>query len=186
MINKIHKYWELPDDRNKAENYFHGIERSKYLYTHVKSLKLSNPKILELGCNVGRNMNYLYNKGFKNIEGVDISERAIELGRERYPHLKYHVGKIEHFLKNNKQYDIIYTMAVLEHICNDSEFIFEEMVRFTKYIVCIEDETSVSWRHFKRNYKDVFENLGMEQIHAEDCEGIEKLGKKFYLRIFKK
>ena len=79
-------------------------------------------------------------------------------------------------------------MAVLEHIHDDSKWVFQEMARITKkYLICIEDEHGVSWRHFPRNHKEIFEVLGMkqvEQIHCQNVAGIND--RNFYARVFKK
>jgi len=44
-----------------------------------------NGKILEIGCNVGRNLNHLYENGFKQLTGIEISENAINALKRMYP-----------------------------------------------------------------------------------------------------
>lgn len=86
-------------------------------------------------------------------------------------------------------FDLVFTMAVLEHIHTDSEFIFPHIVRITKKIlVTIEDEKGISRRHFPRNYKKVFESLMMRQIEEISCRKIQVCGlnRNFVARIFKK
>ena len=85
------------------------------------------------------------------------------------------------------QFGIVFTMAVLEHIHTDSEWIFPEMARITeKYLITIEDERSLSWRHFPRKYKKIFESLGMKQIQEFSCSEVNGLKSNFFARIFKK
>ena len=55
-----------------------------------------------------------------------------------------------------------------------------------KYLVIIEDEWQVSNRHFPRNYKDIFENLGMTQLEDINCVHIPGLNKNFFARVFSK
>ncbi len=76
-------------------------------------------------------------------------------------------------------------MAVLEHIHYKSNWIFNEMIRISKYILTIEDELSISDRHFPRNYKKIFSN-NMTQIFYEDCSYIKGFNKGFKTRLFKK
>jgi len=53
----------------------------KYLKKE-KKVNLDNLKVLDLGCGVGRNSNYLAQKGF-DVVGMDISETAIKIAKER-------------------------------------------------------------------------------------------------------
>ena len=97
-------------------------------------------------------------------------------------------NSVEEVLKESyEKYDLIYTMAVLEHIHVDSEWIFNEMVKLTnKFIITIEDEKSISWKHFPRRYKRIFENLGMKEIEFLNCSRIKGFHKGFYYRLFEK
>ncbi|OPX60511.1 MAG: ubiquinone/menaquinone biosynthesis methyltransferase [Methanobacterium sp. PtaB.Bin024] len=45
-------------------------------------------KILDVGCGYGRILNELHNNSFKNLTGVDFSEKMIKRGSELYPYLK--------------------------------------------------------------------------------------------------
>ena len=65
------------------------------------------------------------------------------------------------------EFDVCFTMAVLEHIHPESEWIFQEMVRVTSdYIILIEDEESISWRHEPRRYAELFTDIGCELIET--------------------
>jgi|GEM_PF-2464290 hypothetical protein len=86
-------------------------------------------------------------------------------------------------------FDLVYTMAVLEHIHDESEFIFSHITRITrKILITIEDEGGISWRHFPRNYKKIFENLGMKQIEEINFKKTRVPGikKEFFGRVFTK
>ncbi|MCK5695871.1 MAG: class I SAM-dependent methyltransferase [Desulfobacula sp.] len=41
--------------------------------------------ILDVGCGYGRTLNALYQEGFKNILGIDFSQKMIERGKHLYP-----------------------------------------------------------------------------------------------------
>ncbi len=127
------------------------------------------------------------------LSGVEISEKAVQLLKESYPemtsHLKIHNVSVEEIIKEFKdgEFDVVFTMAVLEHIHTDSEWTFPEMMRITKdFLITIEDELGFSWRHFPRNYKKVFESLGMKQIEEINCGRVDGLGERVFARIFKK
>lgn len=188
-LSEIHQYWMQPyDGSNLPQDYLRGELRSKSLVKIVQKYADHNARILEIGCNVGRNLNYLFLAGFKKLEGVEISKNAVQLLKQSYPEMskyaKIHNKPIEEIIKKFKDntFDIVFTMAVLEHIHPNSEWIFSEMVRITKgFIITIEDEHTPSWRHFPRNYKKVFESLHMKQVSTAKVEGLESNA-----RIFRK
>ena len=189
--SELHQYWRQPwDGSNLPQDYLEGKARSQFLVEIIKRYANPDAKILEIGCNVGRNLNYLFLAGFRNLEGIEISEKAVQLFKESYPEMasriKIYNVPVEEIIKEfrDREFDIIFTMAVLQHIHTDSEWIFPEMVRITKdFLITIEDERSVSWRHFPRNYKKVFEPFGMEQIEEINCSEVDRLGSKFFARI---
>ncbi len=191
-IDDIHTYWEQPlDGTNTPKDYLVGEEKSTYLFNKIGALKENS--ILEIGCNVGRNLNYLYQKGFNSLSGIEISKNAIDemkaSYRTTYDKVLIHNTSVEDFFmsSNEDRYDLIFTMAVLEHIHTDSDWIFEKMVETTnRYIITIEDERSISWKHFPRNYKKKFEELGMTQVDFEDCSDVKGLHNGFYFRMFEK
>ena len=88
-----------------------------------------------------------------------------------------HNQAIEDVIKGFKDdaFDVVFTMAILQHIHPKSEWIFSEIVRITKsFLIIREAEGYISWRHFPRNYKKIFERLGMKQIEAYNSERIFK------------
>lgn len=202
---EIHRYWEQPDDNMNLPEQYSKVEgddlsisrskRSKFLVKIIKEYSNPSASILEIGPSVGRNLNYLFLEGYEKLTGVEISKNAIESMKKIYPEMakkaKIINKSVEDVTNNFKkdEFDIIFTMAVLEHIHPDSEFLFSEMVRITSnYIITIEDEKEVDWRHFPRNYKKIFEPLGMKQIYQHNCTGyeVEGLNPNFKVRVFKK
>lgn len=187
-------YWENPGGENDPSLYVNGIEKTEFLINKIERYIDKNDSILELGCNIGRNLNGLWNKGFCWLWGVDINLEALNLCFDYYYTMASNSMIIQHtiheFLINeaNDFYNIIFTMAVLCHIHPDVEnVVFDNMVRVCKkYILTIEDERKKSNRHFMRNYKDVFELRGMREIDSRRCNGIVNLGNNYIYRIFKK
>jgi SAM-dependent methyltransferase len=195
--DEIHRYWSKPsDDANRPEDYAEMPEmrgRSALLRELIGTRAGDDPKVLEIGCNVGRNLDHLLHTGVRKLTGIEISEPPVKMMRQVYPELAS-VARIlnmpvEDAIKNlgDGEFDLVYTMAVLEHIHPDSECVFGEMVRVTRnLIITIEDEESVSGRHFPRQYKRTFEPLGMEQIEERNCEGVGGFGGSFVARVFVK
>ena len=56
----------------------------------------------------------------------------------------------------------------------------------SQMLITIEDEKNVSERHFPRNYRKIFDGLGMKQVYEKHLSQNEGLNKKFYARVFAK
>jgi SAM-dependent methyltransferase len=184
-IEECLNHWKNPTDHNIADNYNkkNAQQRSRYLtgmFDKYSINKKSN--ILEIGCNCGRNLNYLFNAGYKNLNGIEINADAFEKMKEFFPDLKVNCinGSIEDnilFYKDN-EFDIIFTMAVIQHIHTDSNWIFEHISRICKtYLILIEFDT--------RDYEKIFSELGFTLIEKRNCSKIKGI-EKYKFRIFKK
>jgi SAM-dependent methyltransferase len=179
------KHWNDPNDHNQPENYNkkHTQQRSRYLLSLFNKYKINkNSNILEIGCNCGRNLNYLYNADYNNLTGIEISRNALEFQKIFFPDIKANLinSSVEDhilFFKDN-QFDVIFTMAVLQHIHIDSNWIFEHIARICKKcLILIELDT--------RNYTDIFSKFGFSLIEQRNCTQIEGI-EKYKFRILKK
>jgi len=194
-VSEIHGYWKSPDDnKNNPLGYLDGEERTEFLVSKIKNFANNKNSILEIGCNVGRNLNGLYKSGFKNLSGIEINQTAIDIMQEKYSemfeNINISVGSAEDELKKieSDKMEIVYTMAVLEHIHKDSiDLIISEMIRISKkYIIVIEDEKKESDRHFTRNYGNLLSSYDLKEIGRSKCKGIKGLGKNYMYRVFEK
>jgi SAM-dependent methyltransferase len=193
-LDRIHSYWKQPwDGSNAPESYLERSEKSKLLLELLEQYVTHEASVFELGCNVGRNLNYLYRHGWKDLHGVEISEKAIMAMRKYYPELamsaRIHVAAIEEAITRfrTEEFDVVFTMAVLEHIHIESEWVFSEIVRITgKYLITIEDEAALTWRHFRRDYAKVFGRLGMREVYQQRLSKKHGFNAKYYARVFEK
>ena len=188
---KLHAYWRNPDDgANHTEDYLTSRcnPRTETLVGIVERLPMAkDARILEIGCNAGRNLDALRLAGYEKLWGIEISENAIEAMKTYYPELSpcLVVAPVEEKIHEipDDYFELVFTMAVLQHIHPSSEWVFAEMARITRFIITIEDEYSRGWRHKPRNYKRIFSKLGMEQIGMGAIRG---LSPKFIGRAFRK
>lgn len=130
--------------------------------------------VLEIGCNAGANLDALRVKGFGDLAGVEISGDALDELAQRFPELNgaatLHHGPAEDVLPRlpDDSVDVVFTMAVLLHIHPSSHAVLEHMVRIARRHVCVVEAEHVICAYiFPRNYKQVFERLGCEQIREE-------------------
>lgn len=67
-------------------------EYGPFLKRNEEEIKLidnvSGAKVLDLGCGEGESLQYLYNKGAKEIWGIDISDEQIRKAQSRFPQFK--------------------------------------------------------------------------------------------------
>ncbi len=190
-LEQAHAYWRSPGDDNQPAGYMDGAERTAFLVDLVSRHVPKDAPILELGCNVGRNLAGLDTAGHDHLVGVEINPEAVSLGRYAYPALRDRTIlpiPIEWAVKQfaDDTFDLVFTMAVLEHLHPDSEYVFAEMARISRRVITIEDEHGVSPRHWPRDYGTVFGLLGMVEIETVSCADVPGLGPDFMARVFVK
>ncbi|MCH2666131.1 hypothetical protein MK139_17565 [bacterium] len=61
-----------------------GVEDSN-LFSEVLSFLPSDARILEIGCNAGRNLDYLFRAGYTNLWGIEIGSAAVEMFGATFP-----------------------------------------------------------------------------------------------------
>jgi SAM-dependent methyltransferase len=193
---ELHAYWQDPDEGNRPEAYLeHGAptKRSEFLVRLFRQYVSPEWRILEIGCNAGRNLHFLDQAGYHNLAGIEISPQAVRLLHETFPEMARRIsiyrGAVEAVIRelNAASFDVVFALAVLEHIHPESDWIFSEMARIAgRLLVTIEDERSSSWRHVPRSYDQVFEPLGMKQVCMEENGPEQGLSPVFVTRVFQK
>ncbi|MGQ0553991.1 MAG: class I SAM-dependent methyltransferase [Planctomycetota bacterium] len=189
---KLHAFWRNPDGENQPEGYLGaGPGRTKFLLSIVPRYLDKQSTILEVGCNAGRNLKGLHEAGYTRLSAIEINPAAVALFKQSLPQVAktttIHNAPVEEVIKTFKprSFDGIYTMAVLEHIHPDSDWIFAEMARVVnKALITIEDERNRAFANIPRNYQQVFEKHGLKQAEVIDCRDVEGLCEGFYARVF--
>jgi SAM-dependent methyltransferase len=187
--DEVQKYWR---DSHVIANsgHLHGGGLSEYLVSLAKQYVKPDASIVELGCNTGRNLYQLWKAGYRDLSGVEINPAALELMKQTFPDMKLRTykGSIEDRVRDLEEHDLVFTVATLEHIHSDSEWVFAEItLKAKKYLITIEGEEKVeSELHFPRNYKNIFEGLGMQQVYEKQLSGEQGLSTKLYARVFSK
>lgn len=190
----LHDYWRAPwDGDNLPDSYVAGDERSEFLFALIQRHAAPSARLLELGCNVGRNLDFLLRHGYRELTAIEISEQAVGALRVHHPDVAatavIHNAALEEVLKTlpDNSFDVVFSMAVLEHVHTDSDWIFAEIARVSgRYVITVEDERGLSWRHFPRNYREVFEPLGLTQLEELSCKDVPTLGPNFVGRVLAK
>jgi SAM-dependent methyltransferase len=168
-IDDLHAFWRQPTpEGNSPDAFVSPVGRSKALLELLSDLP-TDARILEVGCNVGRNLAHLYDHGYRHLEGVEISPHAVELLRKTYPPIAdvpVHLGPAEDVLPDmaTDSFDLVFTMAVIEHIHPDSSAVFDHMVRIGRSILSIEPPGRRSHRQYPHDVAEIFRSRGMTLV----------------------
>jgi SAM-dependent methyltransferase len=133
--------------------------------------KIQNPKILDVGCGTGANLEMLANFGAS--EGVDVSDDALEFCRAKG--LKVHKGLAEKLPFDDQSFDVVTALDVVEHLDDDVAGL-KEMHRILKtggktlifvpafmWLWGVQDDISNHRiRYTKRQIVERLENAGFE------------------------
>lgn len=91
-----------------------------------KLITKENPSVLEIGCGNGRDALEII-KYTNNYLGIDISNRFIEIAKEKAPLGKFEIADIEYYTFPNN-IDIIFAFASLIHVQKESlKTVFKNM-----------------------------------------------------------
>lgn len=168
----LREFWTQPHpEGNDPADYIVETNRSELLGELIAEVP-KDARILEVGCNVGRNLAWLVDHGWSNVEGVEISPHAVELLRSTYPQLAsavVHVGAAEDILPGlpDDGFDLVFTMAVLEHIHPTSGVVFDRIATLAPRVLAIEPKGHQSHRQFAHDIPAVFSRRGLRLESAQ-------------------
>jgi hypothetical protein len=164
--------WSNQSEDNSTYNpsiYIKEDNSLDLLFNEVIDLIDKEDNILEVGCNCGRSLNYLFKKGFSNLHGIEIGAEAVELMKKTFPDMyeksKIEVGNAPEVLRkhDSEKYKLVFCHSVLVNIPTSFNYVFEEMARISnKYIVTLESEASFT--SYPRDFQKMFENHGYKMV----------------------
>lgn len=168
-------YWQDPPDaRNETSAYQTEYHRQQYEemvgFLRAHGVTPGGPA-LEIGTNAGMGLKVMTEAGWTDLTGIEINAKAVALMRELYPEVAEAATILNAPVEDaivtlpDGHFDLTWSKAVLLHIHPSSEWVFREMVRVTKgHLLAVESEQERGMKLFPRDYRAVFEGLGMEQI----------------------
>lgn len=120
------KYWDSVADKKKFTTPLNIEVFQKFVG--------KDARILDVGCGYGRTISELYQNGYKNLTGIDFSEKMIERAKHLFSSGKFGImieGKIP-FADNS--FDCVLLFAVLTCIIRDNaqETLIKEIKRVLK------------------------------------------------------
>lgn len=121
---KIEKIWT-------KDSYYKKASEGSLNFNHPAMKKLveicrDGKNILDLGSGEGSRLNKLIKKG-QNGWGIDISPKAVEIAKNKYPYLNFKVGNLGKLPYKKDLFDVVYSAFVFEHLKNPEKAILEAM-----------------------------------------------------------
>ena len=115
--------------------YYKGAEAGASPSWHLKRLSTrlgvsSGWSVLDVACGAGGWLAVVAASG-ATVSGIDISERAVSICRQRMPHGEFHTGPAEVLPFPDGSYDLVTCLGSLEHFL-DQPAALAEMVRVMK------------------------------------------------------
>lgn len=124
-LNNSRKDVDLPGTLNETNsNRYHQI------YEFIKNSISFNDVILDIGCAAGGFLKYLHNKGYKNLNGVDVSKSYVQANANQNEY-KVKYGTAEALPFKDGTFDLVMMDQVLEHVV-DPNNVFNEVNRVLK------------------------------------------------------
>jgi len=108
-INYYEKNWDKLVTR---------YENANLANIHNLLLKYSKKDdyILELGFGSGRELNFLYNQGYKNLYGIDASSKFVDFVQKRFANRNNFTRSILPKINIKGEFNLIYSIAVIMHL----------------------------------------------------------------------
>ena len=87
-------------------------------------------KILEIGCNIGNQLNCLQRMGFKNLSGIDIQQNCLKKIKNNFKNVNVVRTSAYNLPFKNNSFDFVFTSNVLIHFPpNKINKVFDEIYR---------------------------------------------------------
>ncbi len=141
-----HKHWEKQTigDGHGPDKFVELTPLSEILLNEIELMSQDkNSAILDLGCNVGRHLNALWDKGYRNLHGVDIQQAALDHMEKLFPDMKrasiIQHGTFQEYLPSidDSFFHVVFTHGATIELVPPSFPICQEMARVSRSAVVL-------------------------------------------------
>ena len=170
-------YWNKVADEKTFSTPFQIEILSKYINKTMK--------ILDVGCGYGRTLRELYDRGYKNLIGIDFSSKMIERASSLNPNILFELTDGKRLDFEDNSIDCVILLAVLTCIIDEDsqKALIREIHRILKNggILYINDflvnDSDMYLKRYER-YKDTYSQYG---IFETDDGGVFRHHSEEYL-----
>jgi len=160
---------QTKDGDKSPLHYVEMVDGIKLMFLDIIEHLNKNANILEIGCNAGASIDYLYQQGYRNFTGIEIGLEAKRVMQEYFPDAfnttEYIVGNACDELKKlpANYYDLVFAKATLVNIAPKWNEMFKEMARVSRgYILTFEREGTIT--AYPRSFEKMLKKVGYKQI----------------------
>ena len=117
---KLKKFYDKVYRKGEEKHFTNLITMGKTSEEYssiLKEIKWRNKKVIDVGCGTGYFAYQVAKKG-GNVLGIDYSEEAIKIAKERYQHPNLVYKKIDVSKKIIEKFDVVVSIGTLEHMDN--------------------------------------------------------------------
>lgn len=134
-LDTVRGFWEdhvnneyYTDAERGSSAYFSEIEAKRYrhhyhlveLFEQLRGESLTDKNLLEVGCGVGIDTVALARLGFREVVGIDLTEAAIRIARQRaategLARVRFEVANGEQLAFPDASFDFVYSFGVIHH-----------------------------------------------------------------------
>lgn len=157
---------------HSPEQYLDADDMTRVVLDPVCALVPTDAAFLEVGCNAGRNLEYLRRRGYARLTGVDINPVAVRETLPRHlPELarvaELRVGDAAECLRAlpTGAYDVVFAMFVLLHVPPGRMALFAEMARVCRGTIVVANDAC--GYPYPYDYARLFTRLGCTQVREE-------------------
>ena len=172
--------FNLEEYDNKHKEWF-GYSRSFLNQEFLGDLD-RGMRILEVGCNVGIQCEFLQRMGFSNLYGIDVQSYALEIGKRIRKGINFIKGDILDIPFKDNYFDLIFTSGVLMGVNpDDIQKALKEIVRCSKrYIFGFEYYSDhyifISYDRWKEK---ILWKANFIKLYQEEYSGLKLLKEKY-------
>jgi len=141
-------------------------------------------KVLDVGCGTGRSMLWYKKMGFKNIEGIDTSETAIQFCHKELNLKVYYMDAFDTNFED-QEIDLIHSEGLIEHFAkiNLQEYV-KEMCRISKkYVLLVQPNRKSLYRKLADIYYKFIPEKGPPEQEYEIDEFIAGFKKENFMLL---
>ena len=115
------------------DNYYNSYSGRSVLKAFDELLpdSLEGKKLLDVGCGTGRYFQYFKRRGAKELVGVDVGERLLEIMKKVNPFVKTVLASAENLPFPGEYFDVVISLGLVEHFRNP-EPVLHEFTRVLK------------------------------------------------------
>ena len=198
MIDR-HTFWRDPEasprkhliETCKPEYYLDLKNVTHLVVSTIERYCDKEMSILEIGCGTGRNLVGLLRAGYKNVSGIEISTKAVEIGRAHFPEYRdigVRIAPIEDVAESLPDFDVIYTQGCLMHLPYELDWVIEVIKRQAKHLILTNEGEARHGEHvWARNYKEQITRGGAwKQVEMENGSQYPPLPNTTIKRVFQR